>query len=210
MSRSVTSSSGAPGRDVGIVAERHRGHLGMGLRHAAGHRAAHAAQGLQRPDLVQDAGHALDVGYRDGVVGAARGDDPEVHVQAMGQGPHGRGGLGPDDCAARGPTHGGGRFPQDLAPRGDLTDYRAGIGGRRPFGIELDNRIAGVQDVAGLTVEAQDAPALRARDVHDGLGGLDRDQRLIGLDLVTRLDVPLYDLGLGEPLTEIGELEEPH
>jgi hypothetical protein len=83
-----------------------------------------------------------------------------------------------------------------------LPDHRAGIVGLG--GVELDDRIAGVQDVAALAVQARDPACLGAGDVHDGLGGLDRDQRLIGLDLCAGLDMPCDDLGLGQPLTEIG------
>ena len=44
-------------------------------------------------------------------------------------------------------------------------------------------------------------------NLYNCLVGLDFDQRLVGLDPVADLDEPGDDLGLGEAVSQIGELE---
>lgn len=78
----------------------------------------------------------------------------------------------------------------------------------RPF--ERDQRRAQMHDVARLAEQPGDAAGLRRRDLDDGLGGLDRDQRLIGLDGVAGLHVPLHDLRLLQPFAEIRQFEDDH
>ncbi len=47
-------------------------------------------------------------------------------------------------------------------------------------------------------------------DLHDGLVGLHRHQRLVGDDDVALGDVPGDDLGLFQTLTEIRQMERSH
>ena len=71
-----------------------------------------------------------------------------------------------------------------------------------------DQRHADAEHRAGLGVQPRDHAGGRARDVDRGLGGLDRDDLLVDLDLVTHGDVPGHDLGLGQPLAEVGQRED--
>src|SRR6185503_9952229 len=48
------------------------------------------------------------------------------------------------------------------------------------------------------------------RHLDDGLVGLHRDHRLVGLERIARLHVPLDDLGFLQALAEVGQVEDPH
>ncbi|MNN79614.1 hypothetical protein D3C81_1962730 [compost metagenome] len=48
------------------------------------------------------------------------------------------------------------------------------------------------------------------RDFHQRLGGLHRDQRLVGLHPLAGLDVPLTDLRFLQAFAEVGQLEVFH
>jgi hypothetical protein len=47
-------------------------------------------------------------------------------------------------------------------------------------------------------------------DLDYGLLGLDRQQRLVGDDMIALGDVPRYDLGLAEALAEVRQIERGH
>ena len=67
-----------------------------------------------------------------------------------------------------------------------------------------------MHELADLAVQLRDAAVVGGGDVHDRLGGLDRDQRLVGGDLVARLDVPFDDLGFLQSFAQVGQLEDLH
>ena len=87
--------------------------------------------------------------------------------------------------------------------------HRAGGVGRsgRPGGRDRQQWRPDGQQLARLAVQLVHPPGVRARQVHGGLGGLDRDDDLVDDDVVTDGDVPLHDLGLGQPLAEVGQQE---
>ena len=88
----------------------------------------------------------------------------------------------------------------------DLTHDGAGVG----LGSvgERDQRRPGLDDVAHGTVQLGDQPGMRRRDLDHGLVGLDRDQRLVGHDVIALADVPGDDLGLLQALAEIRQVED--
>ena len=55
--------------------------------------------------------------------------------------------------------------------------------------------------------QVSDDACVRARQLDDRLGGLDLDDDLVNGDLVTRLDVPSDDVGLGQAFPDVRELE---
>ncbi len=57
--------------------------------------------------------------------------------------------------------------------------------------------------------ELDDRAGEGAGQLHDGLLRLHLEEDLVQRDLVTGSDVPGHDVGLGEPLTEIGQREAP-
>ena len=62
----------------------------------------------------------------------------------------------------------------------------------------------------GRTRSRADAPGLRRRNFHDGLLGLDGEQRLIGDDVLSFGHVPSNDFGRLQSLSKIRELERCH
>ncbi len=72
----------------------------------------------------------------------------------------------------------------------DRDDRRADIGGL-PFGHE----------------QVSDHALIRTRQLDDRLGGLDLHDDLVHGDLVTWLDVPPDDVGLGQAFSDVRELE---
>lgn len=63
---------------------------------------------------------------------------------------------------------------------------------------------------AFLTEPGRHHPSVRAGDLHHRLGRLDLDDRLVDDDGVADVDQPAHDLGLGEPLPEVRQLELEH
>ena len=67
--------------------------------------------------------------------------------------------------------------------------------------------LACADGVPGVCVKADDLPGVRAGELDDGLRGLDLDDHLIDVDLVSDLDLPRDQLRLGEAFAEVGKDE---
>ena len=96
----------------------------------------------------------------------------------------------------------GGRFGEHFLADLDFADDGAGVCIVTAF--ECDERRADVRDVMDVAVEARDAAGVGGGNVDDRLGGLDRQQRLVELDLVAGLDVPFDDFRFLQAFAEIG------
>jgi len=100
-----------------------------------------------------------------------------------------------------------------LGGRSALSRYRGGY--RSPFGaigcpdLDRDDRDADVDGLALLGQQPGDRAVPRARQLDHRLGGLDLHDDLAVLDRLTRLDVPGDDVGLGQALAHVGQLEFP-
>ena len=66
---------------------------------------------------------------------------------------------------------------------------------------------ADVDDLAGLGEQRDDRPVVRARELDGRLRRLDVDERLVERDRVADGDLPRDDLGLGQALADVGEVE---
>jgi hypothetical protein len=78
--------------------------------------------------------------------------------------------------------------------------------GASPFGFEHQDRRALVDLVAHGHLERLDDAGMRRRDLHRRLVALDRDQRLLGLDGVARLDEQLDHRHVLE-IADVGNLD---
>jgi biotin carboxyl carrier protein len=92
------------------------------------------------------------------------------------------------------------RRPRRTAVRGRRGRLRRLAAGG---GLERQNHVARRHAIADLHVELADAARGRRRHVHRGFLGLERDEALLGGDLVARLDEDLDDLYVGK-ITKIG------
>src|SRR5699024_5913134 len=61
--------------------------------------------------------------------------------------------------------------------------------------------------VTGAGMAADDAPGVGAGQIDDGLRGLELDDHLTDVDRIADGDIPRDQLGLAEPLAEVGEDE---
>ena len=140
----------------------------------------------------------LDVGERDRALRAGPREIGDVDAEL---------GRAPASCGRRAPTearHHGGLGRSRL----DLADDGAGVGLR---GIgECYQRRSGLDDVADRRVQPGDEPGIGGRDLDHGLVGLDRDQRLVGDDVIALADMPGDDLGFLEALAQIRQVEDAH
>ncbi len=85
------------------------------------------------------------------------------------------------------------------------------VAGRRPLPHRhRDQRGPDGQLLALLAEAGRDHAAVGAGHLDHRLGRLDLDDRLVDGDHVTDLDQPAHDLRLGEPLSEVGQLELQH
>ena len=76
--------------------------------------------------------------------------------------------------------------------------------------VEIDERRADLDALARLGEQPRDPARLRRGHLDHRLLGLDRDERLIGDDMVAFRDMPGDDLGLLQPFAEIGQREGAH
>src|SRR5690606_35793361 len=142
-------------------------------------------------------------------------DDAEIDVEPAGQ--RTDGGRRAHDRAAA-PLRRGRRVARDLGAGLDAADDRARVarGARRARRVgvagvdELDERVADLKDVAGLDEQAADPSGSWARDLDDGLLGLDRKERLVDVDVVVLADVPRADFRFLEAFAEIRQREDLH
>jgi hypothetical protein len=99
---------------------------------------------------------------------------------------------------------------QDRFSPGPLR--RGGVLGRLRRGYcrdtESDQWSPYLDHVTRLAVGAAHHSGHRRGDLHQGLGRVHLDQRLVQLDLVARRDLPLHDLGVLESLAEVGKVED--
>ena len=170
----------------------------MRARHVVRHRPADAAQRLGATGGVA-ARRLLDVSERDRALRAGPLDlgdvDPELPCA-----PTSRRRCPPTESRCRGGRLGRSRL--------DLAHDGAGIGLGRVG--ERDQGRPGLDDVAHGTVQLGDEPGMRGRDLDHGLVGLDRDERLVGHDVIALADVPGDDLGLLQALAEIRQVKDAH
>ena len=164
-----------------------------------GHRAAHAAQRLERPGLGEIRRRPLDVRRGDHAVGPdgltrAR-STPLRRASARTAGVA----LTPTAAPARA-----------AAVASSARCSEAGIApttvpvSRRGHLLECHERRADLDDVALGAEQLADAARPRRRHLDHRFVGLDRDQRLVGDHLIARPHVPLHDLGLLQALAEVG------
>ena len=176
----------------------------MRRAHALGHRAPRAVQALPAGSRGSAGGFggALHVGHADHAIGSAAGDALELAAQLVRQAPRGRrraqvlDGFGVP-CA--------GVAAAGAVRARQLADHRAGVGLRRRG--EGHQHRTDRDAIAFRRAERGDVSAVRRRDLDHGLVGFDRDQRLVGDDVVARRHVPLHDLGVAQALAEIGQPE---
>ena len=81
---------------------------------------------------------------------------------------------------------------------------------RRPTVADRDDRGADRDHLALGDQQRLHGAGVRRRQLDQGLGGLDLDDDVVDLDGVALLDLPGDDLGLGETLTDVGQLELSH
>ena len=93
-----------------------------------------------------------------------------------------------------------------LAPARSAGPVSSGVA-RRSSGVDAHQDGTHVDDVARRRVQCPDHPGEGRGDLHDGLGRLDLGERLIQRHRVALGDVPLHDLGLGQPFTQVREPE---
>ena len=162
------------------------------------------ASGSAGPASVKRPRRALDIGTGHRAAGAACRDDLQIDAEPLGQGPHRRGRL--DGGRSRGRRFG--RASRRRRGGGEFADHRAGVGART-F-VELDQRRTDLDPLAGLSTEPGDPAGLRRRHFDHRLFGLDRDERLVGHDMVALGDVPGDELGLLQAFAEIGQDKGAH
>ena len=196
-----------PGMDVGIVHHRGAGHLGVRARHVGGHGPAYPAQRLEGSGLRIDARHAFHISLGDAVARAGWRDGAEIHPQPLGQCPHRR--RGPQAAATAADLER--LLGHHRVAATDLAHHGAGIGlGGLLVRLEIDQRRAGLDHLAFLGVQPRDAPAPGRGHFDHRLVGLDRDQRLVGHHVVAGADMPGQQLGLGQALAEVRQVESLH
>ena len=76
--------------------------------------------------------------------------------------------------------------------------------------LEFDERRTDLDPLAGIDEQARDAARLRRWHFDDRLFGLDRDERLVGDDMIAFGDMPGDDLGFLQSFAEIGQREGAH
>ena len=156
---------------------------------------------LDRPDSGLCAGGTLDIGAGDRAAGAARGNFGQLDPEPLGQSANRR--RRPDRRGLRHRLRDRGRGSD-----GKLTDDRAAIG---PGALlELHQRRADLEPVARLDAQPGDLAVLRRRHLDHRLLGFDRDERLVGDDMVALADMPSDQLRLLQPLAEIRQNEDAH
>ncbi len=97
------------------------------------------------------------------------------------------------------------------APAGfHRADHSALVGALVARADEADQRPADAHDLARLGEQLFNSSRLRRRNLHDRLRRFDRDERLIGRDLLARGDMPLDELGLLQSFAEIGKTKDVH
>jgi DNA-binding CsgD family transcriptional regulator len=187
--------------EVALLDERHRRHLALSAAHLLDDRPPDASHG-DTPSLAR-LGDRAHVRLDDPPVGAASHDREEVDAELFRElahgrcRPHGRGGIGWHD-----------RHPRLLARWCALL--LAGLDGAQQLLALLaddDDHGADRGDVALGNEDLQHRSGARRGDLDRRLVRLHLDERLILGDGLTLLDEPARDLGLGQPLAEIGELE---
>ncbi len=197
-----------PGVDHRVVDHGGAGDLALRQAHVLRHRPAHAAQRLGGAGLGEHARGTLHVLARDHAVGARGRHHLELDLELAGERAHRRS-RADRRAAVGGGRERGRRFGAHLLADLHLADHGAGVGSLGAA-LEAGERGAHMHQLAGLAVQFRDAAVVGGGDVHDRLGGLDRDQRLVGGDLVARLDVPFDDLGFLQSFAQVGQLEDLH
>ena len=156
-------------------------------RHVARHGRAHALLHV-RLDGQRAARGTLHVFGGRGAAGAGGLDGGEIDVEAP-----------------RERAYGGRRL--HFRTRFQIADHGAGIGGGA---LEANERSADMDLVARRAEQLLHLAAERSGHFDDRLVGLDRDHRLVGLDGLAGLHVPLDDLGFLQALPEVGQVEDAH
>lgn len=205
------------GRRSDELLERRGRRSGGGDRTCRG-RVARAARGGRTNVLLGDAS-----------ADARAADLVDVHAQVTGQTAHRGGrqslaGLGGD--ARRGALHGADNGARVLSALGnfvgDLGLGRLGVravvdmlgcglvgglrGGAGLVGVG-HQRVAHLQDLAGLAVEAGDRAGPGARDLDQRLVGLHLCEQIVLVDLLSDLHLPGDQLGLVHTLAQVGKDE---
>ena len=185
--------------EVAFLDEGDRGNLAVRARHLLADHAADPAHGDPRP--VRLARGSLDVGLDDPAAGAASLEPQELDAEGAGQladrgrGAHGRRRVGRHDGDDRLRCLLGSRVVVDGAE--ELL----------ALGPDHDEHCTDGCDLSLLDEDLQHGALPRRGDLDGRLVGLHLDERLILGDLVTLRDEPARDLGLGQALAEVGELE---
>ncbi len=78
------------------------------------------------------------------------------------------------------------------------------------LGREFDQRAADFDQLAGGAVQPGDVAADRRGHFDHRFVGLDRNERLVGDDMITFTDMPRDDLGFVQSFTEIGHWKYVH
>ena len=190
--------------DVGEVAlldERDRRDLAVGAGDLLDDRAADPADRDATPVAGPGRGCA-DVRLLDPAARTGRVDADEVDAELSRQLPHGR----------RGP-HGVDRLGRDDGDERLRRGVRAGVAPLdRPEQLlsllaDHDEHGPDGRDLALLDEDLEHRPGSRRRDLDRRLVGLHLDQRIVLRDALPLRDEPPGDLGLGQPLAQVRQLE---
>ena len=176
----------------------------MSCRHALGHRAPQAAQGLGGSAVGQALGGPFHIRTRDEAAGSRGFDQLEIDVELACKRTHCRKRLSflsnrrlGKCCRSR-----------RLLAGAEFADNCAGVL-LGSFG-KFDERPAYFHHISLGAKQVQDASARWRRHLDDGLVGLDGYQRLIGDDVIAFVDMPVHDLRLFEALSQIRQYELAH
>ena len=172
--------------------------------HPLRHGAAHAPQRLAGSDLGEAARSALHVGAGDRAAGAARLYQIKIDIELAGE----RAYRGKDRNRPRRCRLGAAlRRSLDLLAT-KLADDGAGILARALR--KLHQWSTNLDQVTLASKQVRDAAAPGRGHFDDRLVGFNRNERLIGDDMVALVDVPGHDLGFFKTFAEIRQCELAH
>jgi hypothetical protein len=97
-----------------------------------------------------------------------------------------------------------------LRGSGSGCDQRCRRSGLPRTRLEVDQRRAGGNRIAGFAMQRGNDAGLWRRDFHHGLGGFHGDHRLVDDDAIAHRDMPAHDFGFLQTFAQIRQIETSH